>query len=58
MGSHTRKKSNTNFDIGSQVDKWNNNWSDSYDEMMENQDVMPTSDEEMNDYDDEDEDDW
>jgi len=53
MGQHTRK-SNSNFDIGSQVSKWNNDWADSYEEMMKNQDVMPTSDDETEDYEDDD----
>jgi hypothetical protein len=50
MGFHTRKKNK--FDIGEQVSKWNNDWKDSYNDMMDNQDIIVDEDE-MDD-----EDDW
>lgn len=47
--SHTRKKDKSDYSgvttpIGEQTDKWNNDWKDQYDEMMENQDIVDVDD--------------
>jgi len=43
MGTHKRSKK-PNFDIGSQISKWDKTWRNSYREMMKNQDIVPSDD--------------